>query len=118
MRAVVVVAHGSSTGKSNQDFLEIISMLKKKSPHTCIEYAFLEAQERGIEPVIDLLALREFTEIKIIPYFLFKGFHLKTSIPQMVEACHEKYPHITVEVGEPLGVDIRLVDILIERIGF
>ncbi len=37
-------------------------------------------------------------------------------IPNMIKECTADYPNIKVVMGEPLGVDPRLADILVDRI--
>jgi len=51
-----------------------------------------------------------------VPYFLFMGIHLKEDIPNMVAECAASFPGIRITMDEPLGVDERLADILVDRI--
>jgi sirohydrochlorin ferrochelatase len=91
-------------------------MAKSKLPETVIECAFMEFSDRTVEKGVSALAARGVTEIKVVPYFLFTGNHLKRDIPNTVADCAASYPGITITMAEPLGVDERLADILVDRI--
>jgi sirohydrochlorin ferrochelatase len=41
---------------------------------------------------------------------------LSEDIPKIIKECVVDYPNVKVVMGEPLGVDARLADILIDRI--
>jgi len=94
----------------------IISMVKAKLPGIIIDYAFMEKSDRTVEKVVSSLAAQGVTEIKTVPYFLFKGIHLNEDIPEILAECAKEYPAISFSLGETLGVDERLADILIDRI--
>ena len=117
IKGVLVIAHGSRAKETETTLETVLSMVKAKIPETIIEYAFMEFSERTVEKGISALAARAVKEIKIVPYFLFMGIHMKKDIPEMVKACAANYPGITIDMGEPLGVDERLADILVDRIG-
>ena len=115
MNGVLVVAHGSRA-KETEDTLEaILKMVRAKLPYAVIELAFMEFSERTLEKGISALAVCGVREIKIVPYFLFSGVHIKEDIPDMAAECARLYPDIKITMGEPLGVDERLADILVDR---
>jgi sirohydrochlorin ferrochelatase len=116
MKSVLVVAHGSRA-KGTEAVLEaVLAMVKAKMPNAIIEGAFMEFSERTLEKGVSALAAQGATEIKIVPYFLFTGVHLQEDIPQMGAACAASFPGVKITMGEPLGVDERLADILVDRI--
>ena len=82
----------------------------------CFECAFMEFSDRTIEKGVSALIAKGVTEIIIAPYFLFMGVHMKEDIPDMVAHCAASYPGVKIIMGEPLGVDERLADILADRI--
>ena len=116
MEGVLVVAHGSRAKETESTLEAILSMVKTKLPNAIIEWAFMEFSDRTVEKGVSALAARGVTEIKVVPYFLFMGIHLKEDIPQMVAECAIDYPGIRIVMGEPLGVDERMADILVDRI--
>jgi sirohydrochlorin ferrochelatase len=116
MKGILVVAHGSRAKETEAVLETVLSMAKAKLPAAIIEYAFMEFSERTIEKGVAALAARGVTEIKIVPYFLFMGIHLKEDIPAMAAECAANFPGISITMGEPLGADKRLADILVDRI--
>ena len=116
MNGVLVIAHGSRATETEGTLDAVVSMVQERLPDTLIECAFMGFSDRTIEKGIATLADRGVTEIKIIPYFLFMGIHMKEDIPEMAALNAANYPDIGITMGEPLGIDGRLADILVDRI--
>ena len=119
MKGVLVIAHGSRAKETEATLESVLSMVKTKlpaQPEILIECAFMEFSERTVEKGVSALTANGVTEIKIVPYFLFMGIHLKEDIPNMVAECAENFPGVKITMGEPLGVDERLADIIVDRI--
>ena len=116
MNGVLVVAHGSRAKETEATLEEVLTMLRDKLPGTAIECAFMEFSDRTIEKGISELAASGVTEIKLVPYFLFSGIHIKEDIPEMAEQCAANFPGIKITMAKPLGIDERLADILLDRI--
>lgn len=116
MKGVLVIAHGSRAKETEATLEAVLSMVKAKFPETIIECAFMEFSDRTVEKGVSSLAAKAVTEIKIVPYFLFMGIHMKEDIPNMVAECAANFPGIKITMGEPLGVDERLADILVDKI--
>ena len=116
MKGILIIAHGSRAKETETTLETIISIVKEKLPETIIEIAFMEFSDRTVEKGISALAAKGITEIKIVPYFLFMGIHLKVDIPNMAEECARKYPNVKITMGDPIGADERLAEIIIDRI--
>ena len=119
MKGVLVIAHGSRAKETEATLETVLSMVKAKlsdQPETVIECAFMGHSDRTIEKGISALSAKGVTEIKIVPYFLFTGIHIKEDIPDMVAECIADFPGVNITMGEPLGGDERLADILVDRI--
>lgn len=116
MKGILVVAHGSRAQETESTLEIVLSMVKAKIPETVIEYAFMEFSDRTVAKGVSALAAKGVAEIKIVPYFLFMGIHMKEDIPNMATECAANFPGIKITMGEPLGVDERLADVLIDRI--
>jgi len=116
MKGVLIIAHGSRATETEAVLESIVSMVKIKLADIIIDYAFMEFSDRTIEKGVSALVAGGVSEIIIIPYFLFTGIHIKEDIPNMVAECAMSFPGIKITMGEPLGVDERLADILVDRI--
>ena len=116
MKSVLVIGHGSRIKETEATMEAIVDMVKAKLPETIIDFAFMEMSDRTIEKGIAALAAQGASEIRVVPYFLFKGVHPNKDIPELIARCAEDYPDIAFSQGETLGVDERLADVLVERI--
>ena len=116
MQGILVVAHGSRAKETEATLEAIVGMVKAKLPDTIIECAFMEFSERTIEKGVSALVSKSVTEIKVVPYFLFMGIHMKEDIPNLVAECAAVYPGVKITMAEPLGLDMRLAEIIIDRI--
>ena len=81
-----------------------------------VETAYMEFSEKNIANGLNALVSQGVTEIKVVPYFLFKGVHLRKDIPEEIALFLEGKEGIKVTIAEPLGADPRLAEILAERI--
>ena len=116
MKGILVVAHGSRVKETEETLESLLEIVREKMPDCCLEYAFMEFSGRTLENGIASLISQNVTEIKVVPYFLFMGVHLRKDIPNMIKNCMIDHPEIPVTMGSPLGADPRLADILMDRI--
>jgi len=116
MKGVLVLAHGSRARETEKALESVLSMVRAKLPGVTIECAFMENSDRTIEKGVSALAAKGVKEVKVVPYFLFLGIHMKEDIPEMISACAANFPDIKFSMGEHLGIDERLADILVDRI--
>ena len=116
MKGILVIAHGSRAKETEATLETVLSIVRSKLPDTVMECAFMEFSSRTVKKGVFALAAKGVREIKVVPYFLFMGIHLKEDIPLMVAECAASFPGVKITMGEPLGVDERLADILVDRI--
>jgi len=116
LTGVLIIAHGSRAKETETVLEAVLSIVKEKLPKTIIDYAFMEFSDRTVLKGVSALAEKAVKEIKIVPYFLFSGIHIKEDIPNIVSQCKVKFPGVKITMGDSLGVDERLADIIIDRI--
>ena len=116
MKGILVIAHGSRAKETESTLETVLSMVKAKLPGTILACAFMEFSDRTVEKGVAALAAQGVTEIHIVPYFLFMGIHMQEDIPHLVAACASSFPGVEITMGEPLGADVRLADIVADRI--
>jgi sirohydrochlorin ferrochelatase len=51
-----------------------------------------------------------------VPYFLHKGAHIKRDVIEDLKAALDRYGFKNAYVARHLGIDEKLVDIVIERV--
>ena len=115
MNGVLILAHGSRQKPTEETFMKIVSMAQEKVQMP-IEIAYMEFSEKNIHAGLTALSNQGITHVKDVPYFLFNGTHIKEDIPNEINEFIKGNNHITVTMGETLGTDPRLADVLADRI--
>lgn len=116
MNGVLILAHGSRVQKTQDTITAVVDIAKSKLKDIPVEIAYMEFCDVNIAKGLSLLAEKGVTNIKAVPYFLFEGIHIKEDIPNEIGEWLKDNEGITVTMGETLGADPRLADILVDRI--
>ncbi|MCP5468218.1 MAG: CbiX/SirB N-terminal domain-containing protein [Deltaproteobacteria bacterium] len=80
---ILFIAHGSRRQAANQEIIEIAKALAEQSNHKVIA-CFLEIAQPDIPNALEDAAQKETRVIKILPYFLTEGRHVKEDIPRII----------------------------------
>lgn len=110
---VVLIGHGSSDKNAHDAFVYAANAIKPY--YRNVEFCFLELDRPNIENGIGQVVARDPQTILIVPYFLHKGAHIKRDVIKDVNAALDKYKFKNAFMGHHLGVDEKLVNIIIER---
>lgn len=116
MTSVLLIAHGSRKNQTVDEFYDVVNIVKKMLPDRIIEGTFMSCSDTNIESKLKELVDYGSTEIIIVPYFLFSGNHVKNTIPFQVEKFLHEHKKVKITYKEPFGVDIRLAEIIVEKI--
>jgi sirohydrochlorin ferrochelatase len=116
-RALILVDHGSVVQEANDMLVEIANMVRQSSlcQFDIVHYAHMELSEPTISQAFDSSVADGAEEIIVHPYFLAPGRHSTKDIPRMVSEAAKKHPGITYYVTEPLGVDAKIIEVILER---
>ncbi|MGL4252434.1 MAG: sirohydrochlorin chelatase [Fusobacteriaceae bacterium] len=118
MEAILIVGHGSRSSQAQSDFENVINMVDKKLTKELVRGAHMENAHPNIPTVIQniLNEQPETKTIKVVPYFLYSGIHIKEDIPEILEDMREQYPNIDFKLGKAIGAHKSMADILVERV--
>jgi len=116
MKGILILAHGSRQKTTEDTLKEIVRMVKEQLNEYIIEIGYLEFSSVNIEVGLERLIEQGVTEIKVVPYFLFEGIHVREDIPEEINEFLKKHPNVNVTLGKTLGADKRLADILVDRV--
>ncbi len=134
--ALLAIAHGSSSPEHIDTICRLVGSLVEKIQKalpevslTAYDVAFM-GKRRGLKSVSE--ALRELAEkcdiILVLPVFLTPGKHVKQDVPRELEVGLESCEpntvttvvingrRITLLYAAPIGFDIRVVEILLDRV--
>ena len=116
MEALIVVAHGSKVESSNNEIKGIVNKIKEnlKDDELKVFYAFLELAEPSIFVSINKAITHGCKVIKVFPYFLAAGKHVKEDIPAEIKKFKKRYPEIEFKllphIGECKGIENLILD--------
>ena len=116
MTGVLVLAHGSREKETEATLDQIVSLLKAKLNIKHIEKAFLQFSDMSLGKGLEKLIDQGVNDIKVVPYFLFEGVHIKEDIPNEIKEFAQSYPQVRITLGRTLGADRRLAEVLADRI--
>ena len=110
---IVLIGHGSSDRNAREAFVFTADSVNKhyRNVYPC----FLELDRPSIQEGIAKAVAGNPKVLLIMPYFLHKGAHVKVDVLKEVEAALHKYRFKNAFIAEHLGVDEKLVGLVMER---
>lgn len=117
-RAVVVLGHGSRSVQAREQFARIVESLAHRVPGTPVFEGSMELAEPSFADAVDAAIETGATEIIVVPCFLYTGIHITSDIPGMLTDLEQEHPGVRFSMREPIGADPRVVEILLERLGW
>ena len=115
MKALIVIDHGSRMERANRLVEELAERLRGRGDFDIVAAAHMELAEPNLEQAFRNCVELGAVEIVIAPYFLAGGSHVSHDIPDLAEKAASKYPGVRWKVSEPLGLDERLAEIVLDR---
>ncbi|BCM90592.1 sirohydrochlorin ferrochelatase [Abditibacteriota bacterium] len=114
--ALLVMVHGSPRPSSNGSMFQVVEQVRATNAFDFVEVGFMELNEPPIPEAIDGLVEQGATSIIAVPYFLHAGSHVADDLPTLLEEAQEKYPAVEFSMGDYLGHDPLLMDVLAQRV--
>ena len=115
-RGVLIVDHGTRSAEANATLSRLAELIAQRRPGWLVAHAHMELAEPDLPTAIASLVLRGAMEIHVHPHFLAAGHHVRESIPALVDVARERHPKIEIRLGEPLGEDRGLIDLVVARL--
>lgn len=113
---IVIVDHGSQYAAANEMLLDVTRMVKRQSGAPIVEPAHMELAEPTIEQAFGACIAQGAEHVIVHPYFLAPGRHSTDDIPRMAGEAAAKHSNVTFTVTGPLGVDRRIIEVVLQRI--
>jgi precorrin-8X/cobalt-precorrin-8 methylmutase len=110
---VVLIGHGSSDRNAHDAFVHAANAIRPK--YRNVHFCFLELDRPSIKEGIGQAVATNPKVILMMPYFLHRGAHIKTDVIKDVNAALEKHGFKNAFLSRHLGVDEKLVDLVVER---
>ncbi len=116
MEALLMVGHGSRAENANAGMFSIAARIRETGEVPIVECGFLQLNPPTIEEALDRCVEQGAKRVHMIPYFLHMGVHIQEDIPEVVAACRRKYPGVDIILGDQLGADPLLAELVIKRV--
>jgi sirohydrochlorin ferrochelatase len=116
LKAVIYIGHGTRVKEGNEQFKQFIEKVKEKVMVPIQEVAFLERAKPTIQEAIDQCVQQGATTIAVVPVLLLAAGHAKSDIPEAIKQAQITFPTVTFSYGRPVGADITVIDMLIDRL--
>jgi sirohydrochlorin ferrochelatase len=113
--ALIIIDHGSRQQAANRLVVEVAAGVRTRRPQQIVEHAHMEMASPTLGDAVLACRRQGAERILILPYFLAPGLHTRETIPACVAQQAARHPDLEFEIGEPLGVHDKLIDVLLER---
>jgi precorrin-8X/cobalt-precorrin-8 methylmutase len=110
---VILIGHGSSDKNAHDAFIFTANALR--THYRQVHHCFLELDRPSIDEGVSNAILGKPKIILMMPYFLHKGAHIKRDVVQEIESTLSKHDFKDAYLSRHLGVDDKLVDLILER---
>jgi sirohydrochlorin ferrochelatase len=115
-RAIVIVDHGSRHPGANAVVAELARAVQIHAGDRAeVCFAHLEAAEPRFERALDECVRQGAREVLVQPLFLVPGRHAARDIPELIDAARQRHPGIRFRLGEVIGADPLLAQLLFAR---
>jgi sirohydrochlorin ferrochelatase len=113
--AMLVMVHGSPRPIANQDMFAVVDVLRERGVFPIVEVGFMECNEPSIPDAIERCVELGAEQVVAVPYFLHTGNHVTDDLPTLLEEAQQQYPDVQFLMGDYLGHDPLLADVIAER---
>ncbi len=116
MLGLLLVDHGSRRIEANAQVVDMAGRVARlMPPGTPITSAHLEVCPPTIAEGVAWLLAQGVDELRVLPYFLSDGRHLREDIPAQVREALRADPQVRFVIGGALGPDDVLAALLLRR---
>lgn len=116
-QALIIVDHGSSVPFADDGLKRAVEMVKKLRPAMLVRFAHMAVIKPDIMEEIRNCVNDGADEIFVHPLMLSFGKHVLQDIPRLVKEAADAYPNIKIHITEPLGIDEKIAELILERSG-
>ncbi len=114
---ILLLGHGSRNLQAQADYLALTRLVEARVRPLRVQPAFLELASPSTGEAVRLCAGAGAEIIYAIPVFMSAASHVKEDLPEELEAARLEHPNLSIQFGQPLGMDGAVHDILLERLG-
>lgn len=114
--ALLVMVHGSPRPESNGDMYQVVEMVKSRGIFDFVTVGFMECNAPTIPEAAAECVEAGAEKVVAVPYFLHSGSHVADDLPTLLEEARENYPDVEWLMGDYLGRDEAVADVVAQRV--
>jgi precorrin-8X/cobalt-precorrin-8 methylmutase len=115
-KAVLLLGHGSKAPEANETLRKVARTVKERGGYGAVVPAFLQMERPDFQEAVETMVADGYTDLTVMPYFLYMGLHVTKDLPAEIAAAKEKHPGLNITLTANLGYHDKLIDITVERI--
>jgi len=116
--AIIIVDHGSRQPAANEVVVEVARLVQARAgARAAVRWAHMELGEPDLAIAIDDAVASGASIVVVQPLFLVPGRHAARDIPALVASAQQRHPAITFRIGEVIGADPLLAELVLQRCG-
>jgi len=110
---ILLIGHGSSDKDARKAFVYVADSIK--STYRNVGFCFLELDSPNIGEGIRQALEKNPKALILVPYFLHHGAHIKRDVKEEVSKALKESNSSKLYMARHLGVDSKIIDVVIER---
>lgn len=115
--ALILIDHGSVRAAANEMLERVADRVRARGEYDIVRAAHMELADPTLEETFAACVAEGAGRVVVHPYFLSPGRHSQSDIPRMTREAAAKHPGVQCYMTDPLGVDERIVDLVLARSG-
>ncbi len=112
-RGLLIVDHGTRSPEVNARLAAFAREVEARLSGWSVAHAHMEFGSPDIPEAARALTEAGATEIHVHPHFLTAGYHVTTSIPEILETVREAHPNVEFHMRAPIGEEAALADLVV-----
>ena len=113
-KALLIVDHGSRNAEANAATAAFAARVASERTDRRVTHAHMELSQPDVATTIDLLVADGVDEIHVHLHFLGRGYHVRETIPELMDAARDRHPTLQITISDPIGEHPGLVDLVLE----
>ena len=111
---LVILAHDSTDARWRLPFVELTANLADRHGPDKVRLAYMEFVHPMLAEIVREAARDGKTHLRVLPLFLAAGAHVGEDIPRQIAAWEESFPHVKIELLQPIGEHPRVHELFRE----
>ena len=115
--ALLIMVHGSPRPASNGDMFKVVERIRARNLYPIVEVVSWNSTNPIFPARLRRVSKKAPNVLIAVPYFLHSGTHVADDLPGLLEDAALRYENVEFLMGDYLGHDEKIADVVRERAG-